>query len=138
MVVLMVYAHQSSGSLNAADKEAAVEALKDQGCTVDVSDLYAIESKATATAEENTGSCSGTAVCRTASCTTGASRFWLLRSSGLLSEARGAMLEGRRTRLQGVLEEKPLSFPPSACFDGQKGFQLKPEVHEPHAAMRTD
>ncbi|KAK9522942.1 hypothetical protein VZT92_019378 [Zoarces viviparus] len=43
------------------------------------------------------------------------------------------MLEGWHTRLQGVLCEKPLSFTPMDCFDGEKGFQLKPEVHEKNA-----
>lgn len=43
------------------------------------------------------------------------------------------MLEGWRTRLQGVLGEKPLSFTPMDCFDGEMGFQLKPEVHERNA-----
>ena len=53
--VLIVYAHQSSGSFNAAAKEAAVKALTAQGCTVDVSDLYAMNFKATATAEDIKG-----------------------------------------------------------------------------------
>lgn len=43
------------------------------------------------------------------------------------------MLEGWRARLQGLLAEQPLSFTPLDCFDGEKGFQLKPEVHEKHA-----
>ena len=43
------------------------------------------------------------------------------------------MLEAWRTRLQGLLEEKPLAFPSSDSFDGEKGFQLRPEVHEKHA-----
>lgn len=53
--VLVVYAHQSSGSFSAAVKDAAVEALTAQGCTVEVSDLYAMKFKATATAEDITG-----------------------------------------------------------------------------------
>uniref|UniRef100_A0A8C2ZUD8 Flavodoxin-like fold domain-containing protein n=1 Tax=Cyclopterus lumpus TaxID=8103 RepID=A0A8C2ZUD8_CYCLU len=53
--VLIVYAHQSSGSFNAAAKDAAVDVLTDQSCTVEVSDLYAIKFKATATAEDITG-----------------------------------------------------------------------------------
>ncbi|XP_015821817.1 ribosyldihydronicotinamide dehydrogenase [quinone] isoform X1 [Nothobranchius furzeri] len=44
-----------------------------------------------------------------------------------------SMLEGWRTRLQGLLEEKPLSFIPLDSFD-QKTFQLKPDVHEQHAS----
>ena len=53
--MLVVYAHQSAGSFNAAAKEAAVEVLGTQGCTVDVSDLYALKFKATATAEDIVG-----------------------------------------------------------------------------------
>lgn len=53
--VLIVYAHQSGGSFNAAAKDAAVEALTAQGCEVEVSDLYAMKFKATATAEDITG-----------------------------------------------------------------------------------
>lgn len=53
--VLIVYAHQSSGSFNAAAKDVAVEALTAQGCTVEVSDLYAMKFKATATAEDIIG-----------------------------------------------------------------------------------
>ncbi|XP_072300641.1 NAD(P)H dehydrogenase [quinone] 1-like [Eucyclogobius newberryi] len=53
--VLIVYAHQSSGSFSAAAKDAAVEVLKSQGCTVEVSDLYDMKFKATATAEDITG-----------------------------------------------------------------------------------
>ena len=44
------------------------------------------------------------------------------------------MLEGWRARLQGLLGEEPLSFTPLDCFDQEKGFQLKPEVCEKHAA----
>uniref|UniRef100_A0A3B5MM45 Flavodoxin-like fold domain-containing protein n=1 Tax=Xiphophorus couchianus TaxID=32473 RepID=A0A3B5MM45_9TELE len=53
--VLIVYAHQSSGSFNAAAKNAAVEVLTAQGCTVEVSDLCAMSFKATATAEDIKG-----------------------------------------------------------------------------------
>ena len=53
--MLVVYAHQSAGSFNAAAKDAAVEVLGAQGCTVDVSDLYALKFKATATAEDIVG-----------------------------------------------------------------------------------
>lgn len=52
---MIVYAHQSSSSFNAAAKDAIVEVLTAQGCTVDVSDLYAMKFKATATAEDITG-----------------------------------------------------------------------------------
>uniref|UniRef100_A0A8C5N3Z9 Ribosyldihydronicotinamide dehydrogenase [quinone]-like n=1 Tax=Gouania willdenowi TaxID=441366 RepID=A0A8C5N3Z9_GOUWI len=53
--VLIVYAHQSSGSFNAAAKDVAVKVLTEKGCTVDVSDLYEINFKATATVEDITG-----------------------------------------------------------------------------------
>ncbi|XP_028291976.1 ribosyldihydronicotinamide dehydrogenase [quinone]-like [Gouania willdenowi] len=53
--VLIVYAHQSSGSFNAAARDVAVEVLTEKGCTVDVSDLYAMNFKATATVEDITG-----------------------------------------------------------------------------------
>lgn len=53
--VLIVYAHQSSGSFNAAAKNAAVEVLAAQGCKVEVSDLYAMRFKAPATAEDVIG-----------------------------------------------------------------------------------
>ncbi|XP_059355354.1 ribosyldihydronicotinamide dehydrogenase [quinone]-like [Carassius carassius] len=53
--VLIVYAHQSAGSFNAAVKDAAVDALKKQGCNVLVSDLYEMKFKATATKEDITG-----------------------------------------------------------------------------------
>lgn len=69
--VLIVYAHQSAGSFNAAAKDAAKEALTAQGCTVEVSDLYAMKFKATATAEDIIGTY---LTCITKSC------FWLLFS----------------------------------------------------------
>lgn len=53
--MLLVYAHQSAASFNAAAKDAAVEELTAQGCTVEVSDLYAMKFKATATAEDIAG-----------------------------------------------------------------------------------
>ncbi|XP_072252901.1 ribosyldihydronicotinamide dehydrogenase [quinone]-like [Leuresthes tenuis] len=241
--VLIVYAHQSSGSFNAAAKDAAVKALTAQGFTVDVSDLYAMKFKATATAEDIKGDVkdaehfrylketqqaweegrlsdditkeqtkvteadliifqfpmywfsvpgilkgwfdrvltSGFAFSQDKryslgifkdkqamlSFTTGSleSMFsptgingdmnvtlWPLQN-GILHycgfqvlapqifwapscaspEARTSMLEGWRTRLQGLLEEKPLSFIPLDSFD-EKGFQLKPDVHEKHAS----
>ncbi|KAK5890385.1 hypothetical protein CesoFtcFv8_013910 [Champsocephalus esox] len=58
--------------------------------------------------------------------------FWA--PSHVPSEARGTMLESWRTRMQGLLGENPLAFTPLDCFDGEKGYQLKPEVHEKHAA----
>ena len=53
--MLLVFAHQSSGSFNAAARDAAVEVLTAQGHTVKVSDLYAMKFKATTTAEDITG-----------------------------------------------------------------------------------
>lgn len=50
-----MYAHQSSGSFNAAAKDAAVEVLKAKDYAVEVSDLYAMKFKATATAEDIIG-----------------------------------------------------------------------------------
>uniref|UniRef100_A0A3B4F2Y4 N-ribosyldihydronicotinamide:quinone reductase 2 n=1 Tax=Pundamilia nyererei TaxID=303518 RepID=A0A3B4F2Y4_9CICH len=55
MKVLIVYAHESPASFNAAAKDAAVAALTAQGCTVEVSDLYAMKFKAAATTEDITG-----------------------------------------------------------------------------------
>ncbi|XP_051565937.1 NAD(P)H dehydrogenase [quinone] 1-like [Myxocyprinus asiaticus] len=54
--VLIVYAHQSAGSFNAAIKDVTAAALKEQGCSVLVSDLYGMKFKATATKEDITGS----------------------------------------------------------------------------------
>ncbi|XP_051259954.1 ribosyldihydronicotinamide dehydrogenase [quinone]-like [Dicentrarchus labrax] len=241
--VLLVYAHQSSGSFNAAAKDAAVEVLAAQGCTVEVSDLYAMKFKATATAEDIIGEVKNCDHFRYAeetklaweagklstditeeqrkltetdlvifqfpmywftvpaimkgwidrvltlgfafsqekrysqgifkekkailSFTTGSQEsmfsangingdmnvtLWPLQN-GILhycgfqvlapqifwapshapAEVRSTMLEGWRTRLQGLLGEEPLSFTPLDCFDGEKGFQLKPEVCEKHA-----
>ncbi|XP_030622195.1 NAD(P)H dehydrogenase [quinone] 1 [Chanos chanos] len=53
--VLIVYAHQSPGSFNSAALDVAVETLQKQGCKVMVSDLYAMNFKATATAEDFKG-----------------------------------------------------------------------------------
>uniref|UniRef100_A0A4W5P405 Flavodoxin-like fold domain-containing protein n=1 Tax=Hucho hucho TaxID=62062 RepID=A0A4W5P405_9TELE len=53
--VLIVYAHQSTGSFNAAAKDATETVLTTQGCKVEVSDLYAMAFKASATAEDITG-----------------------------------------------------------------------------------
>ncbi|XP_035030596.1 NAD(P)H dehydrogenase [quinone] 1-like [Hippoglossus stenolepis] len=240
--VLIVYAHQSSGSFNAAAKEAAVEALTAHGCTVEVSDLYAMKFKATATAEDITGEVKNAEhFCyaeetklaweegklsadiieeqrkvteadlivfqfpmywftvpaimkgwfdrvltlgyayshdKRYSCgifkdkkvilsfTTGSHEsmfsatgingdmnvtLWPLQNgilhycgfqvlapqifwapSHIPSKARDTLLDAWRTRLQGLLEEEPLSFTSMDCFDGE-GFQLKPEFQEKHA-----
>ncbi|KAJ7994476.1 hypothetical protein DPEC_G00249650 [Dallia pectoralis] len=53
--VLIVYAHQSGGSFNSAAKNIAVEAFTLQGYKVIVSDLYAMNFKATATMEDIAG-----------------------------------------------------------------------------------
>ncbi|KAM6978415.1 NAD(P)H dehydrogenase [quinone] 1-like [Tautogolabrus adspersus] len=242
--VLIVYAHQSSGSFNAAAKDAAVEILTAQGCTVEVSDLYALNFKATATAEDIIGEVKNADHFRYAeetklaweagklsaditeeqrkltqadliifqfpmywftvpaimkgwmdrvltlgyaysqekrysqgifkdkkamlSFTTGSHEsmfsangingdmnvtLWPLQNgilhycgfqvlapqifwapSHIPTEARSTMLEGWRKRLQGLKAEEPLSFTPMDCFDREKGFQLKPEVSEKHAA----
>uniref|UniRef100_A0A668AQT7 Flavodoxin-like fold domain-containing protein n=1 Tax=Myripristis murdjan TaxID=586833 RepID=A0A668AQT7_9TELE len=204
--VLIVYAHQSSGSFNAAAKDAAVELLTAQGCTVEVSDLYDMKFKATATTEDITGEVKNPKNFQYAletkmaweegklsaditeehrklteadlvifqekkamlSFTTGSHEsmfsangingdmnvtLWPLQN-GILhycgfqvlapqifwapnhspSEVRSTMLEAWRTRLQGLLGETPLSFIPSDHFDGEKGFQLKPDVQEKHAS----
>ncbi|KAM4589337.1 ribosyldihydronicotinamide dehydrogenase [quinone]-like [Fundulus diaphanus] len=240
--VLIVYAHQSSGSFNAAAKNAAVEVLTAQGCIVEVSDLYAMDFNATATAEDIKGEVmnadnfcyleesklaweqgklsdditkeqsklteadliifqfpmywfsvpailkgwidrvltNGFAFSKDKrysqgvfqdkkamlSFTTGSieSMFsptgingdmnvtlWPLQNgifhycgfqvlapqifwapSAAAVEDRKSMLESWCTRLQGLLEEKPLSFVPLDCFD-EAVFQLKPAVHEKHA-----
>uniref|UniRef100_A0A8C6LUG1 NAD(P)H quinone dehydrogenase 1 n=1 Tax=Nothobranchius furzeri TaxID=105023 RepID=A0A8C6LUG1_NOTFU len=57
--------------------------------------------------------------------------FWAPSSAA--AGDRTNMLEGWRTRLQGLLEETPLSFTPLDCFD-QKTCQLKPDVREKHAS----
>ncbi|KAL1007766.1 hypothetical protein UPYG_G00091360 [Umbra pygmaea] len=53
--VLIVYAHQSAGSFNSAAKDVAVEELTKQGYKVIVSDLYAMNFKATATQQDIIG-----------------------------------------------------------------------------------
>ncbi|XP_028812446.1 NAD(P)H dehydrogenase [quinone] 1 [Denticeps clupeoides] len=53
--VLIVYAHQCPRSFNAAACSTAVQALKDRGCKVYISDLYAMNFKPTATAEDIKG-----------------------------------------------------------------------------------
>uniref|UniRef100_A0A672M2T7 Flavodoxin-like fold domain-containing protein n=1 Tax=Sinocyclocheilus grahami TaxID=75366 RepID=A0A672M2T7_SINGR len=52
---LIVYAHQSPASFNAAARDVAVQALTKQGYKVLVSDLYAMNFKASATAEDIKG-----------------------------------------------------------------------------------
>lgn len=52
-----MYAHQSTSSFNAAAKDVAVNFFRDSGDEVEVSDLYAMNFKATATAEDITGTC---------------------------------------------------------------------------------
>ncbi|XP_062277574.1 NAD(P)H dehydrogenase [quinone] 1-like, partial [Scomber scombrus] len=241
--VLIVYAHQSACSFSAAAKDAAMEALTAQGCTVEVSDLYALKFKATATAEDIIGEIKNAEHFRYAeetklaweagklsaditeeqrklteadliifqfpmywftvpaimkgwfdrvltlgfaysqekrytegifkdkkamlSFTTGSHEsmfsangingdmnvtLWPLQNgimhycgfqvlapqifwapSHIPTEARSTVLKAWRTRLQGLLREKTLSFTPMDCFDREKGFQLKPEVHEKHA-----
>ncbi|KAI3356291.1 hypothetical protein L3Q82_017537 [Scortum barcoo] len=241
--VLIVYAHQSPGSFNAAAKDAAVEVLTAQNCTVEVSDLYTMKFTAAATAEDITGEVKNAdhfcyaeetklaweagklsaditeeqrklteadlvvfqfpmywfsvpAIMKgwidrvltlgfaysdekrysqgifkskrvMLSFTTGSQEsmfsangingdmnvtLWPLQNgilhycgfqvlapqifwapSRVSSEVRSTMLKDWRTRLEGVFGEEPLSFTPLDCFDGETGFQLKPEVHEKHA-----
>uniref|UniRef100_UPI001E1B43CE ribosyldihydronicotinamide dehydrogenase [quinone] isoform X2 n=1 Tax=Jaculus jaculus TaxID=51337 RepID=UPI001E1B43CE len=56
--VLIVYAHQEPKSFNAALKEVAVDELSKQGCTVTVSDLYAMNFEPRATRNDITGALS--------------------------------------------------------------------------------
>ncbi|XP_074523010.1 NAD(P)H dehydrogenase [quinone] 1 [Halichoeres trimaculatus] len=53
--VLIVYAHQSPGSFNAAVRDVAIEELREQGYRVLVSDLYAMKFRAEATRDDITG-----------------------------------------------------------------------------------
>lgn len=53
--VLIVYAHPSLGSFNAAVRDVAMEELREQGFRVLVSDLYAMKFKAHATQDDITG-----------------------------------------------------------------------------------
>uniref|UniRef100_A0A8C6UQS4 Ribosyldihydronicotinamide dehydrogenase [quinone] n=1 Tax=Neogobius melanostomus TaxID=47308 RepID=A0A8C6UQS4_9GOBI len=53
--VLIVYAHQTSNSFNAAVKDAAVKELEKDGWAVTVSDLYAMDFKASATRQDIKG-----------------------------------------------------------------------------------
>lgn len=61
---LIVYAHESKDSFNASAKNEAEAELKKQGFTVEVSDLYAMKFKVTATAKDIVG--------KTAHCTSDA------------------------------------------------------------------
>ncbi|XP_017164227.1 ribosyldihydronicotinamide dehydrogenase [quinone]-like [Poecilia reticulata] len=238
--VLIVYAHQNSRSFNAAAKNAAVDILTDQGCIVEVSDLYAMASKAAATAEDLKGNLtcaeafrypdesklsweqgnlsyeiakeqsklaeadlvifqfpmywfgvpgilkgwfdwvltngfdfsqdepygleifkgkkavlSLTTGCRTAMfCVDDDMNvtLWPLQNGVLHhcgfqvlapqvfwapefadAEERWNMLASWRLRLEGLLEEEPLSFTPLVCFN-EKTSQLKPDDHEKHAS----
>ncbi|KAM9816924.1 ribosyldihydronicotinamide dehydrogenase [quinone]-like [Neosynchiropus ocellatus] len=60
--VLIVYAHQSVGSFNAAVLDVTVRELMDQGHRVIVSDLYAMGFKASATEEDIVGQRKNTAL----------------------------------------------------------------------------
>ncbi|MEQ2246503.1 hypothetical protein ILYODFUR_039185, partial [Ilyodon furcidens] len=60
--------------------------------------------------------------------------FWAPASAA--AEDRKSMLESWSTRLQGLLEENPLSFIPLDCFD-EKTFQLKPDFYETHASKAS-
>lgn len=53
--VLIVYAHQSPGSFNAAVRDVAVQELTEQGFRVVVSDLYAMNFRASATQDDIIG-----------------------------------------------------------------------------------
>ncbi|XP_053520060.1 ribosyldihydronicotinamide dehydrogenase [quinone] isoform X3 [Artibeus jamaicensis] len=53
--VLIVYAHQEPRSFNGSLKKVAVDELRTQGCTVTVSDLYAMDFEPRATRKDVTG-----------------------------------------------------------------------------------
>lgn len=53
--VLIVYAHQEPRSLNGSLKDVAVAELSQQGCSVIVSDLYAMNFEPRATGKDITG-----------------------------------------------------------------------------------
>ncbi|XP_004483448.1 ribosyldihydronicotinamide dehydrogenase [quinone] isoform X2 [Dasypus novemcinctus] len=59
--VLIVYAHQEPRSLNGSLKSVAVEELSRQGCSVTVSDLYAMDFEPRATRKDITGALSNPA-----------------------------------------------------------------------------
>ncbi|XP_039102481.1 ribosyldihydronicotinamide dehydrogenase [quinone] [Hyaena hyaena] len=56
--VLIVYAHQEPRSFNGSLKKVAVDELSAQGCTVTVSDLYAMDFEPRATRKDITGAVS--------------------------------------------------------------------------------
>ncbi|XP_019607941.2 ribosyldihydronicotinamide dehydrogenase [quinone] isoform X2 [Rhinolophus sinicus] len=56
--VLIVYAHQEPRSFNGSLKKVAVDELREQGCTVIVSDLYAMDFEPRATRKDITGALS--------------------------------------------------------------------------------
>lgn len=56
--VLIVYAHQEPRSFNGSLKKVAVDELSKQGCTVTVSDLYAMDFEPRATRKDITGALS--------------------------------------------------------------------------------
>ncbi|XP_047414559.1 ribosyldihydronicotinamide dehydrogenase [quinone] isoform X2 [Sciurus carolinensis] len=56
--VLIVYAHQEPKSFNGSLKQVAVDELSKQGCTVTVSDLYAMNFEPRATRKDITGALS--------------------------------------------------------------------------------
>ncbi|XP_036044448.1 ribosyldihydronicotinamide dehydrogenase [quinone] isoform X2 [Onychomys torridus] len=62
--VLIIYAHQEPKSLNGSLKKVAVEELSKQGCTVTVSDLYAMNFEPRATRNDITGALSNPEVFR--------------------------------------------------------------------------
>lgn len=53
--MLIVYAHQEPRSFNGSLKKVAVDELSKQGCTVIVSDLYAMDFEPRATRQDITG-----------------------------------------------------------------------------------
>uniref|UniRef100_UPI0037E973C2 NAD(P)H dehydrogenase [quinone] 1 n=1 Tax=Semicossyphus pulcher TaxID=241346 RepID=UPI0037E973C2 len=62
--VLIVYAHQSPGSFNAAVRDVAVEALTENGYRVLVSDLYAMNFRANATRDDIIGELKNPELCQ--------------------------------------------------------------------------
>lgn len=56
--MLIVYAHQEPRSFNGSLKKVAVDELSKQGCTVTVSDLYAMDFEPRATRKDITGALS--------------------------------------------------------------------------------
>ncbi|XP_034425468.1 NAD(P)H dehydrogenase [quinone] 1 isoform X2 [Hippoglossus hippoglossus] len=201
---LIVFAHQSSGSFNAAVRDVAVQELTEQGYTVIVSDLYAMNFRANATRDDVSGDLKNCSLFQYGeetmhawmegrlsddivaeqrkveeaeliifqdkkamlSFTTGATQtmfrpdgingdinitLWPLQNGTLHfcgfqvlapqifwspahcpPPVRTTLLEGWRTRLKGLLAEKPLTFAPCELFDlsFQGGFSLWPKVKE--------